>query len=102
MDGLYQHHPCKDCPFRKDCPKGWLDRIEEIVECTSFVCHKTTEQAGYSNRPVKQCAGHMLLLEHKNEFWLLAKLMRINLKLRGREKIFDTVEDCVKHHKGIG
>lgn len=90
--------PCSNCPFRKDTLKGWLgeDRMTEILNQSSFVCHKTLDK-GDKNR--RQCAGHMLLMEQDNEFVELANRMNIDLGLNGRELIFDTKEECIKHHK---
>lgn len=85
--------PCKDCPFRKDTLEGWLgkERITSILNSDSFTCHKTTS-------PMLQCAGHMILLKNKNSFYSLANAMKINLRLTGHELIFETKEDCIKHH----
>lgn len=82
--------PCQGCPFRKDCLKGWLGehRMREILNANSFVCHKNTE---------KQCAGHMLLSE-RSMFMELAGRLGMAVRLRGRELVFDTPEDCIKHH----
>lgn len=82
--------PCADCPFRKDCLKGWLGeyKMREILNANSFVCHKNTEL---------QCAGHMLLSE-KSLFVELAGRLGLAVRLRGRELVFDTPEDCIKHH----
>lgn len=90
--------PCKNCPFRKDCLKGWLgeDRIKEILRAGTFVCHKTT-RGRKSDR--LQCAGHMLLMGSGNEFARTAARMGIKLNLTGRETVFDTPEDCVDRHK---
>lgn len=83
--------PCKHCPFRKDTLEGWLsNRIEDDLKSDTFVCHK---------KPTLQCAGHMLLLDDENQFVRLANHLKIKLNLTGRELIFDTVEDCIKHHK---
>lgn len=86
--------PCKGCPFRIDCLKGWLGkaRAEEISEAESFTCHKTEEP----NR--LQCAGHMLLLEEENGFVKLARRLQHPLVLTGRKTVFKTKEDFIKHH----
>jgi len=83
--------PCKDCPFRKTSMKGWLgrERMEEIIEQHTFVCHKKTDL---------QCAGHMLV-DDKNEFVALAHRLHIKLKLSGKELVFDSKEACIKHHE---
>lgn len=87
----YRKKPCKGCPFRKDCTKGWLgrERVTEIVNSDNFLCHKNTDL---------QCAGHMMLLGDENGFVALARGLNIPLTLNGGELVFDTVEDCVNHH----
>lgn len=82
--------PCKDCPFRTDCLKGWLNRMPEILDADSFVCHKNTKL---------QCAGHMLIKGGANAFVRLAGRLRIDLPLRGRELVFETEQDCIAHHE---
>ena len=84
--------PCRNCPFKKDAIKGWLgqERMEEILGCDSFVCHK---------KPDKQCAGHMLINGEKNGYVRLAGRLGIELDLSGRELVFDTKKDCLDHHK---
>lgn len=83
--------PCKDCPFRKDSPRGWLgeDRMIEILQSDSFVCHKRTEL---------QCAGHMFIKGQDNQFVRLASALRIDTRLTGRKLVFDTQKECVEHH----
>ena len=85
--------PCKDCPFRTDCSKGWLGklRIEDILSQTSFTCHKTDRK--------QQCAGHMLIKGKYNRFVSLAKYMHIQIKLTGKELIFNNEQECIDHHK---
>lgn len=89
--------PCKDCPFRKNIHKGWLgkERMTEIVEADSFVCHKTTHST-LEDR--KQCAGHMILKKGENSYVRLANNMGMELGLSGDSLIFDSPEECVKHH----
>lgn len=91
--------PCGNCPFRKDCTKGWLgrERMEEILAADSFTCHKTTDA---QNR--LQCAGHMLIKGNANAFVELAQRLRIDLKLIGRELVFDTEQECIDHHQQRG
>ena len=84
--------PCKDCPFRKDCLEGWLgsERMEGILNESSFVCHKDTSL---------QCAGHMLIKKDDNSFVRMANRLHINLYLKGDDLIFDTEIECIEHHK---
>lgn len=84
--------PCKNCPFRKDTLRCWLgsDRMTEILESQSFVCHKKTDL---------QCAGHMLFNGQKNDFVRLAARLGIELDLSGKELVFDNAEECIQHHR---
>jgi hypothetical protein len=88
----YQKKPCKNCPFTKNCMKGWLgeERIKDILSADSFVCHKKTDL---------QCAGHMIINGDNNLFVRLAKVMKIELGLMGKDMIFESREKCIKHHK---
>jgi len=90
--------PCDQCPFTKTCPAGWLARrIELDVLSDTFVCHKTY------NRPEGrlQCAGHMLLTEEDNTMVALAKYWGMMPELKGRERVFDSIQDCIYHHKNV-
>lgn len=84
--------PCQDCPFRKDTLKGWLgrERMAEILEADSFVCHKKTD---------KQCAGHMLINGQSNTFLRLATRLRIPLNLGGADSVFASKAACIAHHE---
>ena len=88
----YVKQPCIHCPFRKDTQEGWLgeERMTEILNSTSFVCHKNTKL---------QCAGHMILTKDTNEFIGLAGRMGLALALKNEESVFETKEDCINHHK---
>ena len=83
--------PCKDCPFRKDSLKGWLgrDRITEIINQGSFVCHKKQHL---------QCAGHMIINGENNKFVNLANVMNINTNLSGKNLVFSSKTECINHH----
>lgn len=83
--------PCKDCPYRKDSLKGWLgeERMTELLNTDSFVCHKNTEL---------QCAGHMLIKGDANIVVRVAKIYKEDLKLKGEDLIFDTEQQCIDHH----
>lgn len=84
-------HPCKDCPYRKDSLEGWLGhRIEELLKAKSFVCHKNNNL---------QCAGHMIINGIDNDYVRQARIMGIDLGLRGQELVFDNKQDCINHHK---
>jgi len=85
--------PCGNCPFRQDTMQGWLGekRITEILQATTFVCHKNTKM---------QCAGFMLMQKEESEFYRAAtRMFPDSFKLQGQELIFKSKEDCVNHHK---
>jgi len=86
--------PCKDCPFRKDAPEGWLgeERIINILAASSFTCHKTS-------RTRLQCAGHMIIKGDENDFVLMAKRLSLETGIKGHDLIFDTKNECIEHHK---
>lgn len=90
--GQYMSTPCNNCPFRKDTLKGWLgrNRMKEICESESFVCHKETK---------RQCAGYMLVNPKRSLFVRMAKALKINLALRGKKDVFDSPDDCINHHQ---
>lgn len=83
--------PCAQCPFRKDTIKGWLgrERMQEILESRSFVCHKKQHL---------QCAGHMLIKGADNDFVQIANRLKQELELSGRELVFDSLAECIDHH----
>lgn len=103
MDGkmttidTHQRRPCGNCPFRTDCPRGWLgrDRMTEIIESESFTCHKT----GWDGVRTKQCAGHMLLTGMDNAYARMARVLQLDLELTGRELVFKTEEEAMSHHE---
>lgn len=83
--------PCKDCPFRLDTLKGWLGkaRMAGILNAKVFTCHKRTKL---------QCAGHMLIKGHGNDFVRLANQLDIPLELSGKELVFESEQACIEHH----
>lgn len=83
--------PCKHCPFRKDSTKGWLgkERMTEILEADSFVCHKKTHL---------QCAGHMIIKGAENIFVRTAEAFGIELALEGKELVFKEKQKLIEHH----
>lgn len=83
--------PCKDCPFRKDSLEGWLgeERATQIAESPSFVCHKNTDL---------QCAGHMIMRGHSNNFVRMAARFGVDLRLKGQILVFDDTQDFIDHH----
>ena len=91
VDLPYKKAPCKNCPFRKDCLKGWLGkkRMTEILNQGSFVCHKNNSL---------QCAGHMIIKKDKNEFVWLADKMNYKINLKKENLIFESSKEAINHH----
>jgi len=88
--------PCKNCPFRKDTSlKVGRRKINEILTAQSFVCHKTING---NEKDMKQCAGHMILFKHENQFYRFAYRLGWKLGLTGHETVFETPEKCHDHH----
>lgn len=94
MDLPNMKRPCKDCPFRKDSLEGWLGgkRMKEILNSNSFVCHKKTDL---------QCAGFMHIKGNESQFVALAENLGFDTKLTGKELVFETKKECIKHHSKI-
>jgi len=101
--------PCKNCPFRTDCLKGWLgeDRAEEIVNGGEFACHETTtfddEGEPIESDKDKHCAGFLILLEKVQKphqmMRICERLVFYDLRnLNMGSPVFDTAEDFVAHH----
>ena len=88
----YMKSPCSNCPFTKDCLEGWLgkERAIEISNASSFVCHKKNDL---------QCAGSMVINGNDNEFVRLAESMRIDLDIKGKNKVFRSKKEMIKHQE---
>lgn len=90
----HQPRPCHNCPFRRDTPfRLGYQRALEITVTGSFVCHKTKDSATRM-----QCAGHMELMGDRNDFVRLANRLGIELKLSGRDLVFEDEVFFVEHH----
>lgn len=106
--------PCKDCPFRTDCLKGWLgeDRAAEIAESItdlqqSFPCHKTTTADNEGERvrtdAEQHCAGALILLEkieRPNQMMRICERIGMydRTKLDMTAPVFDDADAFVEHH----
>ncbi len=88
--------PCKECPFRKDTKlRLGRSKVNEILTSQSFVCHNTING---SEKDMKQCAGHMIMLKEENKFYSFAKKIGWKLNLTGENTVFKTIEKCHDHH----
>lgn len=106
--------PCKDCPFRTDCIKGWLgeNRAAEIADSLidnqkTFPCHKTTtndsEGDTVENEDSQHCAGAMIMLEHiqrPNQMMRICERLGIydHKKLDMEAPVFDDPQEFIEHH----
>lgn len=107
--------PCANCPFRTDCPEGWLgeERAEEIgLYGAEFACHSTVDYDDDSwedgefvgtGEDQQHCAGMLIMLEKMEQ---PHQMMRISerlgyydpSKLYMDTPVFDDVEDFIYHH----
>ncbi len=119
--------PCPNCPYRKDCPPGWLTAsraaelaAEVILGDKSFACHKTVnyeawriaeEEGGedmeYTYDGNEQfCAGAMILEKKCNQGGNLAVRIGRMFRgfkyedLKGEDLVFDNTAEFIKHHSG--
>lgn len=107
--------PCAKCPFRTDCPKGWLGKrraqqiASSIVEQQgTFACHETTEHDDDTGEHVRtegeqHCAGALIMLERigrPNQMMRLCERLGMydRTKLDMDAPVFDTPTQFVKHH----
>lgn len=105
--------PCKGCPFRTDCLKGWLGAKRAagiaasiLEEDKTFPCHKTTSANGFSGQQ-SHCSGALILLEKAEETngnFLLRLAQMAGLydpaKLDLTAPVFDSPEAFIRHHAG--
>lgn len=105
--------PCKNCPFRTDCPQGWLGtrraaQIANALESDQFFpCHETTDSDDEGSACVVQktqaCAGATVLLEKLN---LPNQMMRIceglgdydPKKMDMEAPVFGDFDEFIEHH----
>lgn len=108
--------PCDGCPFRTDCPKGWLgeERAAEIAHSiiddeTTFPCHKTTEpnDEGKLAGAIRSqsCAGSMILSHNTKKahrlFQIAERLGLFNPRGMAWDfPVFRTVAAFIRHHAG--
>lgn len=109
--------PCADCPFRKDCIRGWLGQVraEEITDALlaapgkTFACHKTTsfsEEGEHEQHSDEQhCAGALLLVEavgFPNQMLQLAERLGARdpqrLDADAARLVFEDRESFIAHH----
>lgn len=101
--------PCSQCPFRKDCPPGWLGKARaiEIADGGEFPCHKTVTRDGDGDRvetdKEQHCAGMLILLEKMERPHQMMRICeRIGLydmrKLNMDAPVFGSRTEFVRHH----
>lgn len=99
--------PCPDCPFTRDCLRGWLGekRMRQIMESLSddhqlFPCHLTTRRA---KENWSACAGALIFQERHNSRAVTTRIAMAfksfdPRQLRGRGRVFRTALAAIKHH----
>ena len=109
--------PCDNCPFRTDCPKGWLGAprahgiASGLFQDKTFACHKTTDLEDdesiefHSNPDEQHCAGALIFLEKQGFahqlMWIAERLGFYDAaKLKMTSPVFKTSADFIRHHTG--
>lgn len=123
--------PCKDCPFRRDSPKGWLggERARQIADSlheengmgggSVFPCHKTVDysdedhEAGRTNRLQESnayCAGAISVVEKECQQGgplplplQIAERMGLYdpTSMKIDDTTFDSFDEFVDHHDSL-
>jgi hypothetical protein len=97
--------PCSNCPFRTDCPPGWLGErraggiAENLDQGNTHQCHKT----GRAN--AQCCAGSLIMMKKAQGGFSGTVSIACALKLLDpatlelEAPVFDSTEAFVEHHK---
>ena len=109
--------PCKNCPWLKELgPKFQLhpDRIREIVNASSFSCHKTVNydameedengecETQYKKSGAQQCAGLIAMLWKQGEMnqitQVATRLTDFDPSRIDGSEVYDSVEEAIRSH----
>lgn len=115
-----QTKPCKQCPFRKKSPAGWLGdaKPEEFIDaCMDDVpmpCHTTVnyedplwrENMLEMDSKAQHCAGARILFANqckmsKHPYYLYIRSLGKITPVEPSKDVFDSREAFLKHHKGL-
>jgi len=107
--------PCKNCPFRTDCLKGWLSHriltlsAEIFEQNKTFTCHETLKydtngRARKSKDKNQHCAGALILIEKTKTANSMVQIAeRLGLYNPGNldmeSPIFKSIGDFIDHHR---
>lgn len=95
--------PCRECPFRRAAPKGWLGggTVDEwmgdltVGDC-AFACHMA-ESAG----KLRYCAGSMILMRNSLKSPRDPKFYADSLRYSADvERVFQWAHEFNEHHRG--
>ena len=99
-----QKKPCRECPFRKRAPAGWLgpwtpeDLIGQVMSEAGFACHMTVKEDGVSTGTL-QCAGALICANKSAKGYRNPELAMDQNALRGH---FDNevmgAHEFLEHH----
>lgn len=100
-DILVKENPCKDCPFRRKSPEGWLgpyeipDLLEFVALDVEFPCHMTME-----TQQEVICSGYVHYRNNCSKICRMAnRLKKAEDQLRGKPNdCFSSVGEFVEHH----
>jgi hypothetical protein len=95
--------PCKECPFRKVAPAGYLGGhpLEPYRQPPSVgmptSCHMTDK--GADSEQTSFCAGSLAVINNDPDVQPLDDYAAAAAKIGPREDCFATVADFAEHHK---
>ena len=106
--------PCKECPFRKASPKGWLgpDSAQEVMDKVNregdYICHMTTagkaeiDGRGPLDTPgLKYCTGSIMYANTNFKRYRdpeRQKLQDEMSKMKCRTKVLRNAKEFMEHH----
>ena len=105
--------PCKDCPWRKTSPKGWLGGQDpEVFTHTlqmgkTLPCHKTQDRdltfdEIEKNDKVHHCRGALITMKNSCMLSRNEKIAELQKNINTDNNFFRTLNDFQEHHNSIG
>lgn len=95
--------PCKECPFRKKAPAGWLGpwNPEDIVRQISygeFPCHRTIPHNSIEN--MESCGGAAMLLNNsiQQAHGTVLSSHQRKIEEEDHSTVFSNKQEFLDHH----
>lgn len=95
--------PCKECPFRKKAPPGYLGgyRLETYAEPPAVgmptTCHRSDK--GADDPRTSYCAGALAVIANDPDVEPLEEYEEAAAAIGKRDDCFETVDAFREHHK---